>query len=164
MLSAYARCARAADSQLNFQPLCTAERRALVRVVGLQPTVITSRAPHLLLEQSVMTKIQKIVDVHRPSMVRATNVRFVRPCYGPLFPARASRAKEKGDHNMGAETCQSARRCLAHDCRDAAAPRARLLLNRSPINYHVTLVFELSGCLEDPNLTLTHHSNPNPNP
>ena len=36
----------------------------------------------------------------------------VRPCYGPLFPARAkrappsaaraSRAKEKGDHNMGA--------------------------------------------------------------
>ena len=33
--------------------------------VGLQPTVIASRAPHLLLEQSVM--IQKIVDVRRPS-------------------------------------------------------------------------------------------------
>ena len=31
---------------------------------------------------------------------------IVRPCYGPLFPARAKRAppsaKEKGDHNMGA--------------------------------------------------------------
>ena len=38
------------------------------RFVGLQPTVIASRAPHLLLEQSVMTlKIQRIVDVHRPS-------------------------------------------------------------------------------------------------
>ena len=40
-------------------------------VVCLQPTVIASRAPHLLLEQSVMTiqrmKIQRIVDVHRPS-------------------------------------------------------------------------------------------------
>ena len=35
--------------------------------VGLQPTVIASRAPHLLLEQSV--KIQRIVDVHRPSIV-----------------------------------------------------------------------------------------------
>ena len=30
----------------------------------LQPTVIASRAPHLLLEQSVMT-IQRIVDVNR---------------------------------------------------------------------------------------------------
>ena len=39
--------------------------RGRVRVVGLQPTVIASRAPHLLLEQSV--KIQKIVDVRRPS-------------------------------------------------------------------------------------------------
>ena len=38
----------------------------VVMVVGLQPTVIASRAPHLLLEQSVMT-IQRIVDVHRPS-------------------------------------------------------------------------------------------------
>ena len=36
--------------------------------VGLQPTVIASRAPHLLLEQSVMTKIRRIVDVHRPSI------------------------------------------------------------------------------------------------
>ena len=35
------------------------------QLVGLQPTVIASRAPHLLLEQSVM--IQRIVDVHRPS-------------------------------------------------------------------------------------------------
>ena len=27
----------------------------------------------------------------------------LRPCYGwPLFPARAKRAKEKGDHNIGA--------------------------------------------------------------
>ena len=34
-------------------------------IVGLQPTVIASRAPHLLLEQSVM--IRRIVDVHRPS-------------------------------------------------------------------------------------------------
>ena len=34
-------------------------------LVGLQPTVIASRAPHLLLEQSVM--IRRIVDVHRPS-------------------------------------------------------------------------------------------------
>ena len=38
---------------------------ACAAIVGLQPTVIASRAPHLLLEQSVM--IQKIVDVHRPS-------------------------------------------------------------------------------------------------
>ena len=30
-------------------------------------------------------------------------MRSVRPCYGPLFPARAKRAKGKGDHNMGAE-------------------------------------------------------------
>ena len=37
-------------------------------VVGLQPTVIASRAPHLLLEQSVMTKIRRIVDAHRPSI------------------------------------------------------------------------------------------------
>ena len=43
-------------------------------LVGLQPTVIASRAPHLLLEQSVMTStstststIRRIVDVHRPS-------------------------------------------------------------------------------------------------
>ena len=36
--------------------------------VGLQPTVIASRAPHLLLEQSV--KIQRIVDVRRPSTSR----------------------------------------------------------------------------------------------
>ena len=35
-------------------------------VVGLQPTVIASRAPYLLLEQSVMT-IERIVDVRRPS-------------------------------------------------------------------------------------------------
>ena len=35
--------------------------------VGLQPTVIASRASHLLLERSVMTtKIQRIVDAHRP--------------------------------------------------------------------------------------------------
>ena len=46
---------------------------------------------------------------------------MLRPCYGPLFPARAkrappsaarasaaraSRAKEKGDHNMGAGDVQ----------------------------------------------------------
>ena len=37
--------------------------------VGLQPTVIASRAPHLLLEQSVMTKIRRILDVHRPSII-----------------------------------------------------------------------------------------------
>ena len=35
-------------------------------LVGLQPTVIASRAPHLLIEQ----RIQRIVDVHRPSTAR----------------------------------------------------------------------------------------------
>ena len=46
------------------------------KFVGLQPTVIASRAPHLLLEQSVMIqakrKIQRIVDVHRPSSSKCT--------------------------------------------------------------------------------------------
>ena len=55
-----------------------------VCVVGLQPTVNASRAPHLLPEQSVLTvKIQRIVDVRRPSM-------YVRLCawrlqYSALF-------------------------------------------------------------------------------
>ena len=54
---------------LNISGKRTKESRSptsfALTVVGLQPTVIASRAPHLLLEQSVM--IQRIVDVHRPS-------------------------------------------------------------------------------------------------
>ena len=43
--------------------------------------------------------------------VRGYSCANLRPCYGPLFPARAkrappSRAKEKGDHNMGARKLQ----------------------------------------------------------
>ena len=41
------------------------QARAVAHVVGLQPTVIASRAPHLLLEQ-------RIVDVHRPSTAHDT--------------------------------------------------------------------------------------------
>ena len=52
-------------------------------LVGLQPTVIASRAPHLLLEQSVM--IQRIVDVHRPSSA-------VRVLYDLLRSSRSVRA------------------------------------------------------------------------
>ena len=44
-----------------------AGRYTVRAIVGLQATVIASRAPHLLLEQSVMT-IQRIVNVHRPLM------------------------------------------------------------------------------------------------
>ena len=44
---------------------CKIKMTLALDIVGLQPTVIASRAPHLLLEQSV--KIQRIVDVHRPS-------------------------------------------------------------------------------------------------
>ena len=51
------------DARLEF--LRCASRISSAPVVGLQPTVIASRAPHLLLEQSV--KIRRIVDVHRPS-------------------------------------------------------------------------------------------------
>ena len=50
----------------------------IVKLVGFQPTVIASRAPHLLLEQSVMTKIQRIVDVRRPSIVKPARLHFAR--------------------------------------------------------------------------------------
>ena len=56
-------------------------------IVGLQPTVIASRAPHLLLEQSVMT-IQRIVDVHRPSTslkVMSTSFLNFKIFIGPVF-------------------------------------------------------------------------------
>ena len=33
----------------------------------------------------------------------------LRPCYGPLFPARA---KEKGDHNMGAALVRASPCCM----------------------------------------------------
>ena len=48
---------------------------SIATFVGLQPTVIASRAPHLLLEQSV--KIQRIVDVHRPSIATFTMIAAV---------------------------------------------------------------------------------------
>ena len=51
------------DNLLHF--VYCHRRRAKYAFVGLQPTVIASRAPHLLLEQSV--KIRTIVDVRRPS-------------------------------------------------------------------------------------------------
>ena len=44
---------------VGLQPTVIALRAPhllLEQIVGLQPTVIASRAPHLLLEQSVMTK------------------------------------------------------------------------------------------------------------
>ena len=72
--------------------------QAYKMVVGLQPTVIASRAPHLvLLEQSVL--IQKIVDVHRPSNAMvAVVIQFVltgdaRPRFFFARGAGATRAK-----------------------------------------------------------------------
>ena len=54
---------------------------ARAAVVGLQPTLIASRALHLLLEQSVM--IQKFMDVRRPCQTQS----------GPL-PRSARRSSE----------------------------------------------------------------------
>ena len=46
-----------------------------------------------------VSSLEEIRDAHRPSMVKAQGyASCMRPCYGPLFPART----KSGDRNMHA--------------------------------------------------------------
>ena len=57
------------DARLEFLLRLKCKWSARASIVGLQPTVIASRAPHLLLEQSVMT-IQDSKNRGRASPVK----------------------------------------------------------------------------------------------
>ena len=65
--------------------------KALLLLVGLQPTVIASRAPHLLLEQSVMTRFKESwTCIARQCCFERSRSRVVKPAR--LHSARTARA------------------------------------------------------------------------
>ena len=84
--------------------LLRCHQRCLIFFVGLQPTVIASRASPPLLEQS-SSKIRRIVDARRPSIIFLRKTAFRSHCacpYGTLLC-------ERGDLSefLAARTCAS---------------------------------------------------------
>ena len=77
-------------------------RGSSIQLVGLQPTVIASRAPHLLLEQ-------RIVDVHRPSTIQQQSLAWGPQASLTLRPKYVSYLVSRCDQNMFQNAQRAAR-------------------------------------------------------
>ena len=132
-------------------------RKHLVRFVGLQPTVIASRAPHLLPEQSVMKKIRKIVDVHRPSRL-GESANFEPHAAFNAYVRLISLTKCKCLRKLSVQLLQACRFTTYRHRFARAAPAPRAKRNESwtciargrasPVNFRHLLYFD--SCLGSP--------------